>query len=97
MSVPLAVLIGPEGGFDEEERAPSTAAAAYIADCARPRILRADTAAAAALAIVRCRRRWRNVLKRAPDRNSRVISTHQMRCVVIATARHIQHGAAFFT
>jgi 16S rRNA (uracil1498-N3)-methyltransferase len=51
-SVPLAVLIGPEGGFDEEERAflrqrPHTSRIAL-----GPRILRADTAAVAALAIV---------------------------------------------
>jgi len=50
--VPLAVLIGPEGGFDEEERAflgrrPHTSRIAL-----GPRILRADTAAVAALAIV---------------------------------------------
>ncbi len=50
--VPLAVLIGPEGGFDEEERAflrqrPQTSRIAL-----GPRILRADTAAVAALAIV---------------------------------------------
>jgi 16S rRNA (uracil1498-N3)-methyltransferase len=50
--VPLAVLIGPEGGFDEEERAflrqrPRTSRIAL-----GPRILRADTAAVAALAIV---------------------------------------------
>jgi 16S rRNA (uracil1498-N3)-methyltransferase len=50
--LPLAVLIGPEGGFDEEERAflrqrPHTSRIAL-----GPRILRADTAAVAALAIV---------------------------------------------
>jgi 16S rRNA (uracil1498-N3)-methyltransferase len=50
--VALAVLIGPEGGFDEEERAllgqrPRTSRIAL-----GPRILRADTAAVAALAIV---------------------------------------------
>ncbi len=49
---PLAVLIGPEGGFDEAERAfllrrPHTSRIAL-----GPRILRADTAAVAALAIV---------------------------------------------
>ena len=48
----LAVLIGPEGGFSEEERAtllrrPQTSRIAL-----GPRILRADTAAVAALAIV---------------------------------------------
>jgi 16S rRNA (uracil1498-N3)-methyltransferase len=49
---PLAVLIGPEGGFDDTERAfllrrPRTSRVAL-----GPRILRADTAAVAALAIV---------------------------------------------
>jgi 16S rRNA (uracil1498-N3)-methyltransferase len=48
----LAVLIGPEGGFGEEERAmllrrPRTSRIAL-----GPRILRADTAAVAALAVV---------------------------------------------
>jgi 16S rRNA (uracil1498-N3)-methyltransferase len=50
--VEIAVLIGPEGGFDEEERAslgrrPRTSRIAL-----GPRILRADTAAVAALAVV---------------------------------------------
>jgi 16S rRNA (uracil1498-N3)-methyltransferase len=49
---PLAVLVGPEGGFADEERAallaePNTARLAL-----GPRILRADTAAVAALALV---------------------------------------------
>lgn len=48
---PLAVVIGPEGGFDERE---STAAIARGFQALRlgPRILRADTAAAAAIAVV---------------------------------------------
>jgi 16S rRNA (uracil1498-N3)-methyltransferase len=60
-AVPLAVLIGPEGGFDEEERAflrqrPHTSRIAL-----GPRILRADTAAVAALAIVQAAAGdWRN-------------------------------------
>ena len=49
---PLAVLIGPEGGFAEDERA----ALLKLPNVARlslgPRILRADTAAVAALAVV---------------------------------------------
>jgi 16S rRNA (uracil1498-N3)-methyltransferase len=49
---PLAVLIGPEGGFAEDERA----ALLRLPNVARlalgPRILRADTAAVAALALV---------------------------------------------
>jgi 16S rRNA (uracil1498-N3)-methyltransferase len=60
-AVPLAVLIGPEGGFDEAERAflrqrPHTSRIAL-----GPRILRADTAAVAALAIVQAAAGdWRN-------------------------------------
>jgi 16S rRNA (uracil1498-N3)-methyltransferase len=46
------VLVGPEGGFDDDERA----AIARLSNIARislgPRVLRADTAAVAALAIV---------------------------------------------
>jgi 16S rRNA (uracil1498-N3)-methyltransferase len=52
IAIPLAVLVGPEGGFDDDERArlgkrPHTSRIAL-----GPRILRADTAAVAALAIV---------------------------------------------
>jgi 16S rRNA (uracil1498-N3)-methyltransferase len=52
ITVPLAVLIGPEGGFDEGERAllrqrPHTSRISL-----GPRILRADTAAVAALALL---------------------------------------------
>jgi 16S rRNA (uracil1498-N3)-methyltransferase len=50
--VPLAVLIGPEGGFDEEERAFLQARPHTSRIALGPRILRADTAAVAALAIV---------------------------------------------
>ena len=49
---PLAVLIGPEGGFDESERRLIRALPQAIAISLGPRILRADTAAIAALAIV---------------------------------------------
>jgi 16S rRNA (uracil1498-N3)-methyltransferase len=49
---PLAVLIGPEGGFDEGERAMLAALPFVIAVSLGPRILRADTAAVAALALV---------------------------------------------
>ena len=49
---PLAVLIGPEGGFDEGERAMLTALPFVVGISLGPRILRADTAAVAALAIV---------------------------------------------
>lgn len=50
--VPLAVLIGPEGGFADEERAMLRAAPFVTAISLGPRILRADTAAVAALALV---------------------------------------------
>jgi 16S rRNA (uracil1498-N3)-methyltransferase len=49
---PLAVLIGPEGGFDEEERRRLRAMSSVTAIPLGPRILRADTAAVAALAVV---------------------------------------------
>ena len=48
---PWALLIGPEGGFDESERqALATLAAAFPVSLG-PRVLRADTAAAAALSV----------------------------------------------
>lgn len=49
---PLAVLIGPEGGFDAAERARILARPATLPISLGPRILRADTAAVAALALV---------------------------------------------
>jgi 16S rRNA (uracil1498-N3)-methyltransferase len=49
---PLAVLVGPEGGFAEEERAALLKLPNVIRLCLGPRILRADTAAVAALALV---------------------------------------------
>lgn len=48
----LAVLIGPEGGFDEAERRLIRARPRMLAISLGPRILRADTAAVAALAVV---------------------------------------------
>jgi 16S rRNA (uracil1498-N3)-methyltransferase len=51
-SVPMAVLIGPEGGFAPEERALLLARPNSIRLALGPRILRADTAAVAALALV---------------------------------------------
>ena len=48
----LAVLIGPEGGFSEDERAPLVRRPHTSRIALGPRILRADTAAVAALAIV---------------------------------------------
>ena len=49
---PLAVLIGPEGGFSVEERQLLRSRPFVIALPLGPRILRADTAAVAALALV---------------------------------------------
>jgi 16S rRNA (uracil1498-N3)-methyltransferase len=49
---PLAVLIGPEGGFAEDERASLLRAPNVVRLALGPRILRADTAAVAALALV---------------------------------------------
>ena len=48
---PAAILIGPEGGFDAEERALIRAHPAARAVGLGPRILRADTAAATAVAL----------------------------------------------
>ncbi len=49
---PLAVLIGPEGGFAEDERAALLKQPNVVRISLGPRILRADTAAVAALALV---------------------------------------------
>jgi len=49
---PLAVLIGPEGGFAEDERAALLKLPNVVRLSLGPRILRADTAAVAALALV---------------------------------------------
>lgn len=51
---PLAVLVGPEGGFAEDERAMLLKAPKVVRLSLGPRILRADTAAVAALAVVQC-------------------------------------------
>jgi 16S rRNA (uracil1498-N3)-methyltransferase len=48
----LALLVGPEGGFAEDERAMLLAAPNVLRLALGPRILRADTAAVAALALV---------------------------------------------
>ncbi len=50
--LPLAVLIGPEGGFDLTEREMLLRKPFTIAISLGPRIMRADTAAVAALALV---------------------------------------------
>jgi 16S rRNA (uracil1498-N3)-methyltransferase len=49
---PLSVLIGPEGGFSDEERASLRALPFVTPLPLGPRILRADTAGVAALAVV---------------------------------------------
>jgi len=51
-AVPLAVLIGPEGGFAPDERAALLKSPNTVRLALGPRILRADTAAVAALALV---------------------------------------------
>lgn len=48
---PAAILIGPEGGFDDGERNAIRALPQAVGVSLGPRILRADTAAAAAVAI----------------------------------------------
>ncbi len=58
--LPLAVLIGPEGGFAEEEREALRQRPNVVRIALGPRILRADTAAVAALALVQaCLGDWR--------------------------------------
>ena len=49
---PLAVLIGPEGGFDPAERELLLSQPFTVAISLGPRVMRADTAAIAALALV---------------------------------------------
>lgn len=57
---PLTLLIGPEGGFSENERNTLLARGGVIRLSLGPRILRADTAAIAALAILQAARGdWR--------------------------------------
>ena len=51
-SQPIALLIGPEGGFAEDERAAVLKLTNMVQLSLGPRILRADTAAVAALALV---------------------------------------------
>lgn len=49
---PLAVLLGPEGGFSDEERKMISAVPGVVALSLGPRIMRADTAAVAVMALV---------------------------------------------
>jgi 16S rRNA (uracil1498-N3)-methyltransferase len=50
--LPVSVLIGPEGGFAGEERAALSKLPNVVRLALGPRILRADTAAVAALSLV---------------------------------------------
>ncbi len=52
ISTPAAVLVGPEGGFTNEERAHLKSQPFVTAISLGPRIMRADTVAIAALAVV---------------------------------------------
>jgi 16S rRNA (uracil1498-N3)-methyltransferase len=59
-SGPLTLLVGPEGGFHPEEREALLARGRVVRLSLGPRILRADTAAVAALALVQAvRGDWR--------------------------------------
>jgi 16S rRNA (uracil1498-N3)-methyltransferase len=58
---PPAVLVGPEGGFDSAERTAILAVPSVVQLSLGPRILRADTAAVAVLALVQATLGdWRN-------------------------------------
>jgi len=52
LKTPVAILVGPEGGFTTEERAMLKALPFVTAISLGPRIMRADTAAVAVLALV---------------------------------------------
>ena len=52
LSLPVAVLIGPEGGFSEAERLALRAHTRSVTVSLGPRVMRADTAAVAVLALV---------------------------------------------
>jgi 16S rRNA (uracil1498-N3)-methyltransferase len=57
----VGLLIGPEGGFDDDERAAILATPRALRLSLGPRILRADTAAVAALALIQATLGdWRN-------------------------------------
>jgi len=49
---PVALLVGPEGGFDEKERALALSAQNVLRLSLGPRVLRADTAAVAGMALI---------------------------------------------
>ena len=64
----IGVLIGPEGGFDEAERAAIARVPGVLRLSLGPRVLRADTAAVAALALVQAALGdFLPPLRRAPD------------------------------
>jgi 16S rRNA (uracil1498-N3)-methyltransferase len=65
-AAPLALLIGPEGGFSTEERAALLKRPNVVRLSLGPRILRADTAAVAALAVIQAAAGdWRETSARA--------------------------------
>lgn len=65
---PATVLIGPEGGFSEQERQMLRRAPGVMPVALGPRILRAETAAVAALSIWQsCLGDWRNAPYVAPE------------------------------
>jgi len=67
-ALPLAVLIGPEGGFAPEERAAILGLPRVVRLALGPRILRADTAAVAALGFAQAvLGDWREVVSRTSD------------------------------
>ena len=62
LKAPAAVLIGPEGGFTVEEKALLTSLPFVTAISLGPRIMRADTAAVAALTLVQaCLGDWHRI------------------------------------
>ena len=88
---PLAVLIGPEGGFAEEERAALLKRPNVVRIALGPRILRADTAAVAALALVQAvLGDWRE--KRDRKRTPRLTGGGRSNC---RPSRSDQPGATF--
>jgi len=65
---PVALLVGPEGGFSEDERAGLLARPFVTPISLGPRILRADTAAVAALALVQAALGdWKNAVSAPSD------------------------------
>ena len=71
---PLAVLIGPEGGFDDAERALLREKPFALPISLGPRIMRADTAAVAALALGQRRARRLALISKATRPPSRAAS-----------------------